>query len=80
MRRKILGVILTVLGILGFLVINSAIYRIEIDDSIGYIMGLIGTVLIGLVALGMFFYNRIEPSPSMPKWEKKRKKRLGLVI
>lgn len=80
MRKKLLRVILIVLGILGFLLINSAIYRIEIDDPTGWLIGLIGTVFLLLVFLGMFFYNRLGLSPPTPEYERKRRKRLGLVI
>jgi len=74
MRKKLLKIILIVLGILGFLLINSAVYRIEIDDPTGYLIGIIGTGCLLLVFLGMFFYNRLGLLLPTSEYERKRRK------
>lgn len=80
MRKKLLRIILIVLGVLGFLLGNRAIYLSDIDDPAWFITCLIAIILLAVVWIGMFFYNRLGLSPSIPEYERKRRKRLGLVI
>jgi hypothetical protein len=80
MRRKFAKALLIIFGLLGFLLIYDAIYRLETNDSFGHVVALVGAALLLLTAIGMFFYNRLELSPPTPKWEKRRRQRLGLHL
>jgi len=80
MRRKFFKIILIIFGLLGFLLINDAIYRLENNESYGFIVALVGAGFFLLLAIGMFLYNRLQLPAAMPGRERKRRQRLGLSI
>jgi uncharacterized membrane protein YidH (DUF202 family) len=81
--RNFLGIVSFVFGFFGFLLMFGGVFQIESDPagfSRGIIQSLIGVGAMILVAVGWFFYNCFQLPPSIPKWEKERRKRLGLCL
>jgi len=76
--RKRFKIILIVLGILGFLLANNSIFRADTGDPSWFLVALVALALLVLTLLGIFIYNRIQSSATV-KWDKKRRRRLGLA-
>ena len=82
MRKKLLRITLIVLGVSGFFLGNHAIYLGDINNPAWFITCLVAIMLLSLSLVGMSLYNYLESvelSLTMSRWERKKRKRLGLV-
>ena len=83
MRKKFWRIVFFVFVFSGVLLIFSGIGQFKINEGDpdaflnGIVLGLIGVVILILCVIGLFLYNRFEPSQPIP-WDKARKKMLGL--
>ena len=83
MKKGFSETIGVVFGVIGFLLVLGGVGHMEVSSSPdsfseGLLVALFGLGIFALVAVGLFFYNRSQPS--LPEREKKRRQRLGLFI